>query len=330
MKYGVIINKDTFNLGDDIQSYATEQFLPHTDYEIDREKMDSFCSKDGERVATIMGGWFLYNHLNWPPSPFIYPLPISMHFDTFYSKTMGEKITKNFVFEDCGATWFLENGPVGARDEGSKKMLEKFGIPTYFSGCITLTINPFENVVKHNKICLVDISEDVKNFVKENATLECIEMTHSVSLKALTWEKRKEIVEKQLKYYQGASLVVTTRLHVALPCLVLGVPVLFIKERWALNRTGTWLEYVNNTEKEALLSGEYAYDFDNPLENSDKYMIVRNNIIKSCEEYILDCEKKELEYLDKSMFLDGCRRTERLKKLMHLRIDKYERELNNH
>lgn len=330
MKYGLIIYQDTFNLGDDIQSYAVEQFLPHTDYIIDREKLDSFCSKDGEKIAAIMGGWFFYKHLNWPPSPFIRPLAISMHFDTFYSKVAGEKITKNFVLEDYGATWLLENGPIGCRDEDTKKLLGKYGIPSYFSGCITLTIKQFEGVEKHNKICMVDLSEKVKEFVITHTSQECVEMSHSVKMTTLSWESRKELVEKRLMYYQGASLIVTTRLHAALPCLALGIPVLFIKERWSLNRTGTWLNYLNYTDEEKLLAGEFVYNFDTPPANSEKYISIRKMITEKCISYIDNCEKIEEEYLDKEMFMDGCRRVERIKKLMLLRTDKYERELNNH
>lgn len=36
-KYGLIVFKNTDNIGDDIQSYAQSQFLPHIDYVIDRE-----------------------------------------------------------------------------------------------------------------------------------------------------------------------------------------------------------------------------------------------------------------------------------------------------
>lgn len=331
MKYGLVIYPETFNLGDDIQSYADEQYLPHTDYIIDREKMDGFYTEDGKKTAVIMGGWYLYNHLNWPPSPFIKPHSVSMHFDTFYSKVAGEKITRNFVFEDYGAAWLLENGPIGCRDEGTKKLLEKYGIPAYFSGCLTLTIKPFENVEKHRKICLVDVSSKIVNHVKKHTTKECVEMTHSVKMTTLEWSQRRRLVEDRLKFYQGASLVVTTRLHAALPCLALGVPVLFVKENWSLNRTGTWLNYLHHTTEEKLLSGEYGYDYDNPYSNSDTYKAVADKLRAGCEKFIEQCENDEDNtILNVEMFLDGKKRVERLQKLMALRIDKYERELNCH
>ncbi len=331
MKYGLIVYKDSFNLGDDIQSYAAEQYLPHTDYIIDRENLDAFYTQEGERAGVIMAGWYLYHHLNWPPSPFIRPLPVSMHFDTFYSRVAGEKLTRNFVLEDYGAAWLIENGPVGCRDYNSKKLLEQFGIPAYFSGCLTLTIRPFEKADLHGRICLVDIPEDVKSFVQKNTKKEVMELTHAVNMAALSWEKRREIVKDRLRLYQGASLVVTTRLHAALPCMALGTPVLLIQEKWSLNRIGTWLEYLNYTSKEMLLSGEYSYDFDNPLSNPLAHREVAKELEDACCSFISGCETEEdTERLDVKMFLDGSKRVKRLQKLMDLRIDKYEKELYGH
>lgn len=330
MKYGLVVFRNSVNLGDDIQTYAAEQYLPHTDYIIDRENMDAFYTETGERIAVIMGGWFLYNHLNWPPSPFIKPLSVSMHFDTFYSRVAGEKLIRNFVLEDYGAAWLIENGPIGCRDQNTRKLLEKYGIPGYFSGCLTLTIKPFENIEHHGKICLVDIPEDVKNYIKEKVHQEVTELTHFVKMSTMEWKRRREIVSERLRVYQGASLVVTTRLHAALPCLALGVPVLLIKENWSLNRLGTWLEYVNYCSKEQLFSGEYAYDFDHPRENPQNYKELSVQLDNLCSDFIGKCEREREEKLDVEMFIDGSRRVKRLQKLMALRVDKYEKELYGH
>lgn len=42
MKYGLLYYKDTDNIGDDVQSYAQERFLPHVDYLVDRENLEMF------------------------------------------------------------------------------------------------------------------------------------------------------------------------------------------------------------------------------------------------------------------------------------------------
>lgn len=331
MKYGLIVFHDTFNFGDDIQSYAAERYLPHTDYLIERERLDEFYTETGEQVGVILSGWFLYEHLHWPPSPFMKTLPVSMHFDTFYSRVAGERLTRNFVLEDYGAEWLIENGPVGSRDLNTKRLLDKAGIPGYFSGCLTLTVPQFADASPHGKICLVDVPKRTKEFIYKRSNTEILELSHSIKMNGIPWEKRRRLVEKRLKLYQGASLVVTSRLHAALPCLALGTPVLLIQEEWSLNRIGTWLDYLNYTPEEKLLSGEFSYDFDAPKENPESYQEIAEKLKESCTEFIRECEAIEnVPKLDVAMFIDGKKRVNRLQKLMKLRTDKFERELHGH
>ena len=113
-KFGVIIYKNTDNLGDDIQTYAAYKLLPQVDYFIDREHLDEFHSKNGEKIYCIFNGWFLYNNINWPPSNDIIPLPISMHFTDKHlryntSKDLFIKRVKDYF------NYFNDNG-VGCRD----------------------------------------------------------------------------------------------------------------------------------------------------------------------------------------------------------------------
>ena len=74
MKYGLATMKETENIGDDIQSYVAIRFLPKIDYYIEREKMDLFVPEKKEQVLTIMNGWFLHSKINFPISPYIYPI----------------------------------------------------------------------------------------------------------------------------------------------------------------------------------------------------------------------------------------------------------------
>ena len=80
MKYGLLVFKETDNIGDDIQAYAAERFLPKVDYYIDRESLNVFMPNNQERVAMIMNAWYMYNKFTLPPSPYIEPLFVSVHF----------------------------------------------------------------------------------------------------------------------------------------------------------------------------------------------------------------------------------------------------------
>ncbi len=141
MKYGAVVFFCTGNLGDDIQSYASSRFYPQIDYYVDREKIDTFYSAEGEQVAVIMAGWYTHSPLNWPPSPYIYPLEVSMHFVHHLEGNINNKKV-NFLDNKASRDWFsLSNNDkgVGCRDSHTKKLLQNIGIEAWWSGCITLT-----------------------------------------------------------------------------------------------------------------------------------------------------------------------------------------------
>ena len=111
MKYGIMYYKYTDNIGDDIQTYTALRFLPHIDYQIDREDLNCFIPNKKEFVATIMNGWFLHNKAAWPPSPYIYPLLLSMHFTCQEKIDVGEK-----YLQGLGGEYLQKHQPIGVRD----------------------------------------------------------------------------------------------------------------------------------------------------------------------------------------------------------------------
>ena len=119
MKYGLIVYKDTENIGDDVQSYVATKYLPRVDYIIDRDDVTSFVPEENEYVATIMNAWWMNKKFNWPPSPYIYPKMISMHFthyDTVYH------IDQKHITEGYGKEYMKKFEPIGCRDSYSKSI----------------------------------------------------------------------------------------------------------------------------------------------------------------------------------------------------------------
>lgn len=230
MKYGLIVYFDTDNIGDDILSYSASRFLPSVDYVIDREHMDTFLPSSNEYVKAIINGWYLKNKFNWPPSEFISPLFIGIHFsDVPYWGIKDE------FLDSIGTEYLKKFGPIGCRDKHTVGKLKQRGVEAYFSGCVTLTLQRFENVDSTDNIILVDVPETVEKVVTEKC--ENVEIvTHSIkSIQdgyhgRLSWNERLQRVEELLKKYQGAKLVITTRLHCALPCLALGTNVIMVKQ----------------------------------------------------------------------------------------------------
>lgn len=134
------------NIGDYIQSVAQEQFFPKVDTYVEREHLDTFESK--EKVKLIMSAWFMRHPENFPPSPCIDPLFISFH--------IVPRIEERFFTEKC-INYLKRYAPIGARDTGTQKMLEKYGIKSYFSGCLTLTLGlKYKSAEKNDQVYFVD------------------------------------------------------------------------------------------------------------------------------------------------------------------------------
>ena len=349
MKYGLIVHFKTRNIGDDIQCYVMEKFLPRVDYLIDREHLDSFYTSTGEQVAAFLGGWYLQSPLNWPPSPFLKLFPTSIHFTNKGGKVM-------FILKDYGATWLKQIAPIGCRDEGTAELLKSFGIKAYVSGCFTLAIEPFADVEKHEKIVLVDCSKEVFDFVKANTKKKIVVASHRYAIDKLSpevvafaeehdakdviatshepaqpdephelvyhkgsWSYRRALMEGLLRFYQGASLVVTKRLHVALPCLAMGTPVLMIngEDKSMHYKFSTYTPYVNHTTQKDLLSKKYSFDFDNPAPNPGGHEKFSEKIKRACKEFITYCENYSDEpKIDLELWRDYYRRVLRLKRIM--------------
>jgi hypothetical protein len=248
MRFGLLTYKahPEYNVGDYIQSLAAAQYLPRIDEYINREKLSLY---DGEPVKLIMNGWFMHNPENWPPSERIIPLLVSFHLN---SQVKDKLLTRE------GVGWFKKNEPVGCRDQYTLDCLQKAGIDAYLSGCLTTTlINKwnyrtddiyFTDVlfrVPDWKVIGSSFRQFVKSFLSgdilkgsargilmdrifsrelfENA----LHLTHYHTSSHSEME-RFQMAESFLEKYATARLVVTSRLHCALPCLAFGTPVIFL------------------------------------------------------------------------------------------------------
>lgn len=119
------------NIGDYVQSVASNQFISHRDVIIEQEEADVYKSTDGRRCRLIMNGWFQWRAENWPPSEDVYPLLVSMHISP---------LREEQLLSPNGIEFLKKYSPVGCRDLYTEKLLNDRGIPAYFSACVTLTL----------------------------------------------------------------------------------------------------------------------------------------------------------------------------------------------
>lgn len=299
MKYGLLYYKDTDNIGDDIQSYAASRFLPRIDYMIDRENIETFVPNNKEYVYTIMNAWYIHDKYNFNFSPYIYPLFISMFFRKFpYENgiTYGIDYLNDNVIADL-----KKYSPVGARDMHTKKIFDKLGIDNFFSGCLTLTLEKFKDVKREDYIVVVGLRDDEIDYIKSKTNRPIRVVKQDVkrgSFTKETWESRKQRVIDMLKTYQGAHMVITSKLHCSLPCLALETPVLLLYDKSlsdAKDRMGTYLKYLNHVDRNKFRN--INIDYEKPKSNPKEYMKKRRELIRKCNNFVSNINENNVKEL---------------------------------
>lgn len=296
MKYGLLYNKYALNLGDDIQSYAQARFLPRIDYLVDREAIDSFTPKKKEYVATILNAWYQHDMIHFDISPYIYPKFISMYFLEFYYYKHLSIDDNLCYFDESVMEKFKKYGPVGMRDMHTKALFDALSIPNYFSGCLTLTLKKFPGIKRGNYIYAVGLSEEELAGLKKMTTREVRVFKQDYETPIFqdeSWETRKKRVEDILKEYQGAHMVITTKLHCTLPCLALETPVLLLYQDKHEGRMATFKRYANHINRSDFLHTDI--DIEHPKKNPNHYKKLRKALIESCESFIKEVESLQLD-----------------------------------
>lgn len=276
----------TFNIGDDIQSIAARQFLPEGAVGVERDLVADYSGDS--LVKTVMNGWFMHTKENWffgfspsekswPPSDHIHPLMISMHFtDSFLP----------YAFSQEGIEYLKKWAPIGARDLWTLKALQQHGIDSYFSGCLTLTL---QNDIseRNNIIYCTDLDKDCLDYIRAQSPENVVEeLKHIIDRdKAANQEYRMHYANNILNKYKSAKCVITSRLHAALPCLAFDTPVLLINTQSDQYRFEGLKELTRNCSKEALLSGRSNFDFSDPSENPKAYLPLREQLIETIRKF---------------------------------------------
>lgn len=229
MKYAVIGYQESTNIGDEIQSIASANLLPSVDYYLPREGLNK--AEVEENTKLICNGFFMHRPENWPPAKSIHPLFISFH----VSKRTGADKT---ILDPKLKDYYEPFAPIGCRDYDTMRSFQAIGVDAYYSGCLTLTLGSlFPNLERTDKIYFVDaftkytekqyVDRAIEHIVPEKYRDQIEFITH-IHDRTMNNEEKIAYAKSLLKKYASAKLVVTSRIHCALPCLAFGTPVYFI------------------------------------------------------------------------------------------------------
>jgi len=253
MHFGVFSYAYSTNLGDEIQTLSAMQYLPRVDTLLERDRLHWY--RDSPPVFVIFNGWFT-RLPSWPPPDCISPL-----FVAFHAARPELLIDKRFV------GYFKRHEPIGCRSLATLEAFRAIGVDAYFSGCLTLTLQR-QPVERTGEIYAVDVEMGLyEKLVPERIRQMAIPMSHefpnsaSPLLTRVKWNAaylglrgiykwgrgglllrgagdklnrtrhayRLSQAQALLRKYSAAKLVITSRLHCALPCLAMGTPVLLLR-----------------------------------------------------------------------------------------------------
>jgi len=235
-----------------------------------------------------MNGWFIHNTENWVPTDKIDPLFVSFHMNNTAAPVMLSK---------KGIEYLKKHQPIGCRDQFTADTLKEKGIDAYFTGCLTLTLDSYKvndsergqdiyivdplysypnrdkvfynfratirNIINGKVFKLGKQKKHLKKFVSSELLKEAIYVNQE-PLNTISDAEKFEMAESLLKKYAKAKLIITSRIHCALPCLAMGTPVIFVNgfDKFVDScRFEGILELFNRIDIDSE-TGEYTANFD--------------------------------------------------------------------
>ena len=242
------------NIGDYIQTKAVIDIVNTKKIKIlDRENLDKH--KEG-KIKTIINGWFMENPKNWPPSNKIKPLFISFHINP---SAEGE------LLKEKSLEYFKEHEPIGCRDFYTRDILLEKGINAYYSSCITTSLerkNYLKKNIQPEGIMVIGAFDrlkptlDKKSIVKlfmsilkypikktvyalkvsqfnrylNNKKIKIYRQSQLVKEPIKSHNEGLKLAEEMLEKIAQCEILITSRIHAALPALAMGLKVIFIDE----------------------------------------------------------------------------------------------------
>jgi hypothetical protein len=305
-----------YNLGDYVQSLAARQYLPRVDCLLNRERLGAY---DGPEAKIILNGWFTHYPETWVPSPRLHSLFVSFHVN---------RSAASRILSPAGLEYLRKHAPIGCRDHQTVECLLQHGIEAHFTGCLTLALSKFRSPQPARRhVYLVDplfnfpelrdlLLSPQRLFIalrigewrrlgrkarllaqvlSPNLLTAARVRRHVLPSAGVTDDEKFALAETCLREYADARLVITSRIHCALPCLALGVPVVFINafDNPVDNcRFGGILDLFNRVDlgPDGKVSNNFGLrgllDGENVPENPSRHLSLAADLQRTCKAFI--------------------------------------------
>ena len=181
-------------------------------------------------------------------------LPVTLPLFDYVERGIAGRFSKKIVPVFLGFTlvkstlekeeieYLCRHEPIGCRDERTLEILRAYGIESYLHGCITITFPRSKEgeVNPRGYVYLVDVDSAFLPHIPGEIMRSARTRTHLVSSQ-INGPKEQAWLQYE-EYKRNARLVLTSRLHCALPCLAYGIPVILMAEKVSFRFS--WLEKI--------------------------------------------------------------------------------------
>lgn len=243
MKYARLIfaqsvtYSSTCNLGDIVQTFAIDLIYQRMGVSADdiiNISVEELGSYQGEEVILPIDGYFKYSKAcpAFPTSKYIRPVFLGVHAPSKEYMRYSE--------------FWSANGPIGCRDEATMAAMRKWGYDAYLTGCMTVLFPKRVLAPKQPHVFVVDAHPAIFKYIPENLKSYTEFVSQEIKVDLLEDKVhaaiKNETITKQLydRYRDEATLVITSRLHCAAPCIAMGIPTIVVKNGFD-NRFG-WID----------------------------------------------------------------------------------------
>ena len=216
LKYSSDVFRSSFNLGDDIQTLAVSRLVPQVDGYVCREALDQVQ----EPCTVPLNGYFM-NTGHWPPAPAVRPVFFAFH---------AAAAAQAMLCSPASIEYLRRWQPIGCRDRGTMQLLAAHGVETFYSRCLTLTLPRRETPPANGQVFLVGLSRAARQAVPRALRRGAVQVDQArVRLPIYDANLKRALAGELLEQYrQRARLVITSKIHCAMPCIAMGIPVVFL------------------------------------------------------------------------------------------------------
>jgi len=229
MKYGLLkFGSYETNVGDYMQlagimrAYKRLGITEEEIIEIERNQLSLY---DGEYVILPMTAAFIAVHGTQPFPLSEKIIPIFIGFFTA-DESIAIEIAKYEKF-----------GPFGCRDLVTMQIIRNQGVQAYMSGCLSICFEKRTETPKNGKVYLGEPPEKLREYIPREYMENAVELPKAYrAMKDCGYSDDNANMAKQYardlvtELKNNAKLVITRRLHLALPCVGMGIPVILAHE----------------------------------------------------------------------------------------------------